>query len=160
MAQSDPTELAALEASRQLPLPGLPREALHRIAQAEMDARERFYRDTVPYFPMHPDFSFLEESVIRSIARILEYVRIFAEEVLDAHLKEYLELAPSDVLTNEALLQVVGNVWTLTDQLWKGYGCTLRFEPASRRAQYMMAMAAGTMDQHPELEPLRYPEGQ
>ena len=161
MARSDPTELAGLDASSQQPLPGLSREALHRIAQAEKDARERYDRDTVPYFPMHPDFSFLEESVIRSIARILEYVRIFAEEVLDANLREYLEIAPSDLRTNEALLQSVArNAWTLTDQLWKGYGCTLRLEPTSRRAQYMMAMAAGTMDQHPELEPLRYPEGQ
>ena len=81
--------------------------------------------------------------------------------MLDANLREYLETAPSDLRTNEALLQSVArNAWTLTDQLWKGYGCTLRLEPTSRRAQYMMAMAAGTMDQHPELEPLRYPEGQ
>ena len=154
-------ELAGLDASKQQPLPGLPREALHRIAQAEKDARERYDRDKVPYFPMHPDFSFLEDSIFRSVARILEYVRIFAEEVLDGHLKEYLEVAPSDLLTNEALLQsVAGNVWTQTDELWKGYGYTLQFEPTSRRARYMTAMAAGTIDRHPELEPWRYPEGQ
>jgi hypothetical protein len=141
--------------------PNLPREALIRIEQSEKDAREIYDRDKVPYFPMNPEFSFLETSIFRSISHIVDYVRLFAEAVLDSHLKEYLEYAPSDLLANEGLLRSLErDIWTLTDQLWNGYGQTLQCEPASRRARYGIAAAKGTIDQAPELEPWLYPDSQ
>jgi hypothetical protein len=140
-------------------LPGLSREALHRIAEAEKRAMERYDEDKVPYFPLHPDFSFLEGDIFRCLARVIEFLRIYADDVLDAHLREYLENAPSDLLLNETLLRSIAeNVGHLTDTLWTGYGCTLRMEPASRRARLMIAKATGTMGQHPELEPWKYPD--
>ena len=165
MEQSDPDPsnkaAAPLDVRAQELLPALPREALDRIAQAEKDARKRYERDKMPYFPTHPDFSFLEDHLFRATEQILEYIRIFAEEVLAAHLKEYLEYAPSDLLTNTVLLQsVVENVRSLTNELWVGYGIAVQQEPTSRQARFRMAMVLGTMDQHPELEPWRYPEGE
>ena len=142
-------------------LPNLPREALIRIEQSEKDAREIYDRDKVPYFPMNPEFSFLETSIFRSISHIVDYVHLFAEAVLDSHLKEYLEYAPSDLLTNESLLRSLElDIWTLTDELWNGYGQILQCEPTSRRARYGIAAARGTIDQHPELEPWLYPDSQ
>jgi hypothetical protein len=156
MAQSD----SDVPQNQQV-LPPIPLDAIERIEQAEKTARERYDRHTMPYFPTNPDFSFFEQDIFRSKMRIIEYVRIFAEEILDAHLREYLQIAPLDLLTNGTLLESVArNVLTLTDELWTGYHCILFTEPSGRRARYIMAMAEKTMDQHPELEPWRYPEGE
>jgi hypothetical protein len=142
-------------------LPNLPRQALIRIEQSEKDARQIYDRDKVPYFPMNPEFSFLDTSIFRSISHIVDYVRLFAEAVLDSHLKEYLEYAPSDLLTNQSLLRSLGlDIWTLTGELWHGYGQILQSEPTLRRARYGIAVARGTIDQHPELEPWLYPDSQ
>jgi hypothetical protein len=81
MAQSDP-DLS----TNQQALPPLSREALHRIEQAETDARERYDRDKMPYFPTSPGFKFFEVDIVQARGRILEYLRLFAAEVLDAHL--------------------------------------------------------------------------
>src|ERR1019366_3773610 len=77
-------------------LPSLPREALKRIENAEREAKARYDEDKIPYFPLHPEFSFIEESIFRSIQRILEYLQILAQDPLDAHLKEYLEHPPAE----------------------------------------------------------------
>ena len=155
MEQSDPDLSMDQEA-----LPLLSREALHRIEQAEKDAKERYDLDKLPYFPTNPDFSFFESDVVRARERILQYLAIYAHSVLEAHLKEYLEVEPLAVLlTNRTLItSVTKRVWTLTDELWAGYGAVLFLEPSSRRARYSVALADGTLDRHPELEPWRYPD--
>jgi len=165
MAQSDPEpsseEVAALHNAMQQPMPALPREALDRIGQAEKDAAERYDRDRKPYLPTDPAFSFLAAAVFRSMARIVEYGRVFAEEVLDANLKEYLEFSPADLVTNGDLwLQVADRVRELANELWTGYIERLRLEPTLRRVRHRLAMLDGTLDQHPEWEPGRYPEAE
>ena len=65
---------------------------------------------------MHLEFSFLEESIFRSISRILSYLQIFANEVLDASFQEYLEYAPEALLTNGALFEVVGGEYFSTNR--------------------------------------------
>jgi hypothetical protein len=155
--QSEPEETP--QAEKPGVLPALSREALQRIANAEREAREQYDRDKLPYFPKSPEFSFLEDSIFRSMEHILEYVRIFAEHVLDARLKEYYDAAPADLLTNkELLVSVARHFYWLTNELWGGYGLILQGEPTERRAKYRMAIATGTIDQHPELEPWRYPD--
>jgi RNA polymerase sigma factor (sigma-70 family) len=151
-------ERDSIKAAGAQSLPNLPREALIRIEQSEKNAREIYDNDKVPYFPTNAEFSFLEDSIFRAIERILEYIRIFAEEVLDGHLREYLDCAPAQLHTNEGLLQSVArNVWRLTDELWIGYGNVLQFEPTRRRASRGMAIAEGTIHLHPELEPWKCP---
>ncbi len=138
--------------------PSIPREALQRIERAEKAAKERYDKDKRPYFPTNQEFSFLEDSIFRSISRILSYLQIFANEVLDASFKEYLEYAPASLLTNEALLQsVVENTMRQTETLWFGYTYTLMGEPTRRRARLDLTIADGTIDSFPELEPSRYP---
>ena len=76
-------------------------------------------------------------------------------------IREYLELAPLDLLMNGTFLESLArNVFTLTDELWTGYKSVLFMEPNSRHARYVMAMAERTMDQHPELEPWRCPDAE
>jgi hypothetical protein len=115
-------------------------------------------QDRWPHFPAHPKFSFLEESIFRSIEQVLGYLRVLAEELLDAHLKEYLEFAPADLLTNSDLLTLVAErVRSMVNQYWEGYGHALTQEPSSRRAQFTRATVLGTMNEHPGLAPHRYP---
>lgn len=140
------------------PLPRLSREALDRIGRAEKDARERYDRDKAPYFPLHPDFWFNEDFILRSMGRILEYIRLFAEEVAEAYLNEYLEAAPQDILTSNPLWwSIQENVWRQTDELWHGYYAVLRFEPSSRRARQTLAVRPGKIEDHPELNRV-YPD--
>jgi hypothetical protein len=153
--ESLPTD--PINSSNQQALPALSREALARIAQAEKDARKRYDEDKVPYFPTNPDFSFFEGDIVRSRSRILEYLRLFWEAVLDAHLREYQAVAPMALLTNSALLEsVVGIAWTLTEPLWVGYAAVLFHEPSARRARFGIELAQG--NQHQEMETWRYPD--
>ncbi len=139
-------------------LPPLPREALHRIEQAEKDAKERYDRDKIPYFPKSPDFSFFEGDILLARERILQYIRLFAEEILDAHLREYLEVEPLALLTSLELLKSVGdNVWALTEPLWVGYASDLFLEPQRRRTLFEMALLEGSTSQ---LDPSRYPDSE
>ena len=125
-----------------LTLPSLPREALKRIETAEREARKRYDQDKWPYFPINPEFSFLEESIINAKTRILEYVRLFAEDVLDAHLKEYLAYAPRDLLTNQMLLgSLCDRAHSLAVELWDGYNRILFGEPVSRETRFFSALA-------------------
>ena len=143
------------------PLPSLSRESMERIRQAEKKARSDYDLDKAPYFPTNVDFSFQEAFVVRSIERIIEYVRSFAETVLDAHLAEYLAIDPSALLANETLLQSIArNVWTLADELFNGYSQILQGEPSSRRARHFLASHTQALQQSPELEPWRYPDAQ
>jgi hypothetical protein len=140
-------------------LPSIPREALQRIAQGEKAAQERYDEDKTPYFPMHSEFSFLEESIFRAISRILSYLQIFANEVLDVSCREYLEYAPEALLTNGALLRSLAeNTFRQTEILWGGYGQILLHEPTRRRSRAILKIADGTIDKYPELEPSRYPQ--
>jgi hypothetical protein len=149
------------EATNGEPLPSLPREALQRIEQAERLAKERYDEDKRPYFPMHLEFSFLEHSIFRSISRILSYLQIFANEVLDANFKEYLEYAPVALLTNGALLKSVAeNMVRQTEILWGGYGQFLMQEPTRRMARSTLKIVDGTIGEYPELEPCRYPSAE
>ena len=88
-------------------LPALSRDALQHIEQAEKDARKRYNDDKMPHFPTHPEFSFFETDILYSRSRILDHIRIFAERVVDAHLVEYLDIAPAELLTNATLLESV-----------------------------------------------------
>jgi hypothetical protein len=125
---------------------------------AEKDAEERYYRDTAPWYPTSPDFSFLVVDILRARERVLQYLRLFAEEVIEAHLREYLEVNPSDLLTNPALFESVARTVAISaDQLWTGYGAVLFLEPGSRQARHERAMTERTLDQHSEPEPWRYP---
>jgi len=111
-------------------LPALPRGAFQRIETAAREARERYERDKAPCFPLSEDFSFLEQDIFRAAGRILELLRLFTEQVLDAHLKEYLQSAPSEVAANQTLLEwVSGNVRTLAGDLWQGFGLALKYAP-------------------------------
>lgn len=58
------------------PLPSLSREALKRIEEAEASAKAQHEADRAPYFPMSPEFSFLEDSVYLCMKRTLEFIRI------------------------------------------------------------------------------------
>src|SRR5579862_3066218 len=128
------------------PLPPLSREALQRIEQAERAAREHYDRDKWPHFPTNPKFSFLEMSIRRALASIIEYLRMFAEEILDAHLNEYLAIAPWEVLSNSTLARsVVDRVFDLTSELWRGYQATLFLEPSRRKAQFSIALLEGKL---------------
>jgi hypothetical protein len=144
--------------TKQQTLPRLSRQALHRIVQAEKDAEERYYRDTAPLYPTSPDFSFFEADILRALERVLQYLRLFAEEVLDAHLREYLEAKPSALLSNPALLESVERtVLVLADQLWSGCTAALFLEPGSRQARHERAMTERTLGPHSEPERGRYP---
>ena len=142
-------------------LPSIPRDALKRIEQGEKAAKDRYDEDKRPYFPVHLEFSFLEDSIFRSISRILSYLQIFTTEVLDANLQEYLEYAPVAILTNEALLKSFAeNIFRQTEILWGGYGQILMHEPTRRRNRAILKIADGTIDKYPELEPSSYPGAQ
>jgi hypothetical protein len=164
VTQSDPEptreEAEALRVAMQQPQPPLSPEALDRIDQAERAAQERYDRHKLPHFPTSPAFSFLAEDVFRAMARIVEYVRIYSAEVLDAHLKEYLEAFPAELATDKAIwVQLAARIWGLTDKLWAGYREVLRFEPLRRRT-HSGAMGVGILDEHPEWEPGRFPDGE
>lgn len=152
---------AALDAALSQPLPVLSRDARLRITQAEKDGKERYERDTEPDFPTNPGFSFLAADLYRSKSRILERVRIYAEEILDAHLQEYLERCPAELATNMGLrVQLADAILKLTNELWCGYRAAVWIEPMARRARYAGARAGGIQREQPELETWRYPEGQ
>jgi hypothetical protein len=139
-------------------LPPLPREALYRIEQAEKDAKDRYERDKMPYFPTSPDFSFFERDILLARERILQYVRLFAEAILGAHIREYLEVEPLALLTNLELLKSVGNyVWTMTEALWVGYSTVLFAEPRRRHILFEIALVEGSTSQ---LDPSRYPDSE
>lgn len=140
-------------------LPPLSREALQRIEQAEEEAKERYDRDKWPYFPTNPEFFFLAESVFRAMDWIQQYLRVYAEEVLDAHLREYLAVSPFDLLTNAALARTAGHtIFNLTNTLWYGYKATLRVTPFAGQVRYMKAVMEGTLDEHPDLTTHHYPD--
>jgi hypothetical protein len=146
-------------ADHTVPLPDLPMEALQGIEQAEKDAQERYKRHRWPHFPAHPDFSFHAASIFRSMESVIGYLRVLAEELMDAHLTEYLEHAPADIFGNTTLLTMVrGRAASIVGDTWTGYKVTLHFEPSSRHRQFKTAVALGTLTEHPELEPSRYPE--
>lgn len=141
------------------PLPLLSREAVARIEQAEEDAKARYAQDKWPHFPTNPDFSFSEVSIRRAMESIIHHLTILAQEVLDAHWREYLAVAPADILHNETLKLLVANrVYDLPSELWRGYRRTLWREPSRRNRVYPLALAARNLDQYPELEPCRYPD--
>jgi hypothetical protein len=73
------------------PLPPLPREALIRIEAAEKEARQQFDGTPPEYFPFNLEFSFREDSVLRSVARIIQHIRLVAVGILNANLTEYSE---------------------------------------------------------------------
>lgn len=156
---TETTNEASTSGGTPQPLPALSREALQRVAEAEKAARAQYDNDKWPYFPRHPEFSFHETSLRITIGWVIEYMRLFAEAILDAHLSEYLAIAPIEILTNPTLVTSISNrVSDLTAELWNGYISTLFIEPSSRRARYAMALQQGTIDAHPELEPSRYPD--
>jgi len=153
--------IAALNAVMSKPLPSLSRDARLRIEQGEKNALARYERDTEPYFPTNPSFSFLAADVYRSQSQIVGYIRIYAEEVLDVHLKEYLESSAADVAMHMGLrLHLADRIWKLTSKLWRGYRLRLWIEPTLRRARYAGNAAVGIPNQSPELETWRYPDEQ
>lgn len=157
MPQSDES-VAALHAAMSLPLPPLSREARLRIEQGEKDAKARYEQDTEPQWPTSPSFSFLPADVYRSLSQILEHIRIYAERVLDVHLKEYLECYPEELIMNMGLrVQLTDAILKLTNHLWDGYRTTLWHEPIVRSARYGGNRAAGIPNQSADLEPWRYP---
>lgn len=142
------------------PLPALSREALERIEQAEKEAKARYEEARDRYFPTNADFVFEEGFVRRAMEWIIAYLRVYAEDILDANLREFLAVAPSDLLTNRTLLKSIWQkILDLAEPRWMGYKTTVWLEPTSRRSRYMMALASGTTAQHPELV-APYPDGE
>ncbi|HXP87805.1 MAG TPA: hypothetical protein VN841_23940, partial [Bryobacteraceae bacterium] len=137
---------------------GATEEKSRRPQARAVDARRTICAVGAHYLPLNPEFSFREDFIFRSLTRILEFIRIFAETVVDAHLREYLMYSPRALLESTAGLQAVAsNVWTLTDELWQGYHHMLQEEPTRRSVVSLFVGAAGTMERHPEIEPRRHP---
>ena len=110
------------EEPQALPLPSLPRKALKRIEAAEREAREQLNDDIWPYSSHNPEFSFLEESIIRSTARTRDFIRVYAEDILEVRLREHLDSNPSQLLQNDSLLvSLCDEVKSLADTTWQGY---------------------------------------
>lgn len=150
-----------LDAAMSLPLPPLSRESLLRIDQGEKDAKARYEAHTESLWPTNPTFSYLPADVYRSFSQIVECIRVYAEEVLDVHLKEYLESFPMELVMHIGLrARLADTIMKLTNQLWVGYRAALWIEPIAARARYAGNVAARNGNPFEERGPSRYPGGQ
>ncbi|HEX4276457.1 MAG TPA: hypothetical protein VHZ74_13935, partial [Bryobacteraceae bacterium] len=83
----------------------------------------------------------LERDVIQALESIVDYIRLFAEDIAECHLREYFEHSKESQKNNAIPDRVWRRVLALTAELWDGYVATLMFEPSARRARREMAIA-------------------
>ena len=95
---------------------------------AEKSAWARYEHDKLAYFPGEPTFSLVEEDIVRAAGRLAELIRLFAEEMLDAHLKEYLRYAPSELVNHTVLQSLTGKVDGQALNHWEDFELALQTE--------------------------------